>query len=219
MESFIEGLRSLGVVGQSIMIVLYTVVLLALNAIYTDKARDIKLKYKAQLFDFIDNILYNIYITSTGRLEKYLRNSVDKNTICSLVGENSCKTVEDVISLHIDVSKRTLYEVIITRTRKRLETIIYRNGFHSMDKEQLFDYISNLAQLLYDSNKEDLDILGFYNYELFRDTDDIRYSIEESVVKTRKIIEEAIQMKKLETDDILDMVFKIPKFIKNIINK
>jgi len=195
------------------------VLLLSLIALFVSwfilfnyKSHQIVQYYRARLLDYVDDVLYRIYSISSSRLEKYIEDNYDSYTSCAIKKIECQPSINEKQHL-ITIGKQMLYEVIVNRTRFRIKTALWRNGFYNMSEERRRQYIKDTAIRLRNKNLYNLREMGFYNYDIFLKTDSIRLTEKEAIKFYGKIIEEAVTLKKEQNKEIKNLLLVLPTIL------
>ena len=155
--------------------------------------QDCKNTHQAQLWAYISDQLGIIEAHSMNKAQDIIDKSPD------LECEVKCGVNPKMSQLNFFglILERCLYHDVF----EKLKTAIRINGFHEMTDKELEAYIEEKADTLLRSTRKKIN-QRIYFYPLLKNTDEQRFTLDEAVKFTGKIIRKAIAVKKDEVADV-----------------
>jgi len=182
---------------------------------YCIKMNDIRSKHKGLLWGYISNELEIIEGISMSKAE----NIISRSTPPEHCGKDGYDPKIQQLTMFGFVLERVLHSTIFNEVK----TAIRLNGFHDISIAEMNIYITDKAEFLLRKSRKLINE-RYYLYPLLRGTDDERFTLQDSEMFYRKIIEKAISVKNDETKDLLLLkkqysVLEKINFIKRLYKK
>lgn len=197
--------RVMALVG--VIAVLVFLLALFISIILMSKSHDIKKRYFAEQMDFIEEKLAQITDCSTKRLFR----EVDRRweTHKCPVGETNCDYLRNTPEQQKIIGKKIIADNVEDRTLLRIKNELYRGRIYRIADSKVEEYKREFGSSLLFKNRRAIDGGEFNNYDLIRDTHDVRYSKEEAIEKFGEIVDKCRELNRIQKKETATLIFSI----------